>query len=178
MLITSAICILNIIFITCYFFISEKAASVKISQILWNLFTQSLKEKKIISNIFTHWISFFGFNQRKSWQLNSQNFDCFILDLIIKMEAEQQHAWPTRNAYESVGMLPSEDVGDMFPPHFLESNPGMNAYYNQAASRAMHNYRSSHGMYQCLKLTNCIFIYFFLVQRFFYWCMFITQLMR
>ncbi|XP_062615244.1 transcription factor GATA-3-like isoform X1 [Saccostrea cucullata] len=63
------------------------------------------------------------------------------------MEAEQQHAWlraePPRNAYESVGMLPSEDVGDMFPPHFLESNAGMNGYYNQAA-RAMHNYRSSH----------------------------------
>lgn len=124
-------------------------------------FYTKFKRKKIISNIFTPWISFFGFNQRKSWQLNSQNFDCFILDLIIKMEAEQQHAWPTRNAYESVGMLPSEDVGDMFPPHFLESNPGMNAYYNQAASRAMHNYRSSHGMYQCLKLTNCIFIYIF-----------------
>lgn len=63
------------------------------------------------------------------------------------METEQQHAWlrteAPRNAYESVGMLPSEDVGDMFPPHFLESNAGMNGYYNQAA-RAMHNYRSSH----------------------------------
>lgn len=63
------------------------------------------------------------------------------------METEQQHAWlrteAPRNAYESVGMLPSEDVGDMFPPHFLDSNPGMNGYYNQAA-RAMHNYRSSH----------------------------------
>lgn len=66
------------------------------------------------------------------------------------METEQQHAWlrteAPRNAYESVGMLPSEDVGDMFPPHFLESNAGMNGYYNQAA-RAMHNYRSSHGRY-------------------------------
>lgn len=63
------------------------------------------------------------------------------------METEQQHAWlrteAPRNAYESVGMLPSDDVGDMFPPHFLESNAGMNGYYNQAA-RAMHNYRSSH----------------------------------
>jgi hypothetical protein len=42
-----------------------------------------------------------------------------------------------------MGMLPSEDPGDLFPSHFLESNAGMNGYYNQAA-RAMH-YRSSHG---------------------------------
>lgn len=60
------------------------------------------------------------------------------------MEPEQQHPWPPRNAYESMGMLPSEDAGDLFPPHFLESNAGMNSYYNQAA-RAMHNYRPSHG---------------------------------
>ena len=70
------------------------------------------------------------------------------------MEPEQQPAWlrgpeVPRNPYDSVsGMLPSEDVGDMFPPHILDSNASahMNGYYNQAA-RAMHSYRPSHGMF-------------------------------
>jgi hypothetical protein len=68
---------------------------------------------------------------------------------------EQQHAssWlrpeaPRVGSYEPTpGMLPSEDIGEMFTPHFLDQGSHMNAaagYYNQAA-RAMGGYRSSHG---------------------------------
>ncbi|KAK3102182.1 hypothetical protein FSP39_009417 [Pinctada imbricata] len=70
------------------------------------------------------------------------------------MEPEQQHSWlrpeVPRNPYDTVsGMLPSEDVGDMFPPHILDSNAGhMNGYYNPA-TRAMHGYRSSHAGSNC-----------------------------
>ena len=67
---------------------------------------------------------------------------------------EQQHAssWlrpeaPRVGSYEPTpGMLPSEDIGEMFTPHFLDQGSHMNAaagYYNQAA-RAMGGYRSSH----------------------------------
>lgn len=72
----------------------------------------------------------------------------------MDVSAEQQHAssWlrpePSRvGSYEPTpGMLPSEDIGEMFTPHFLDQGSHMNAaagYYNQAA-RAMGNYRSSH----------------------------------
>ena len=49
-----------------------------------------------------------------------------------------------RTTYDSApGMLPSEDIGDMFPPHFIDSNAGhMNPrYYNHQAM----GYRPSTG---------------------------------
>ncbi|CAG2192188.1 GATA-binding factor 2-like isoform X2 [Mytilus galloprovincialis] len=72
----------------------------------------------------------------------------------MDVSAEQQHAssWlraeaPRVGSYEPTpGMLPSEDIGEMFTPHFLDQSSHMNAaagYYNQAA-RAMGSYRSSH----------------------------------
>lgn len=73
----------------------------------------------------------------------------------MDVSTEQQHAsWlrpegPRVGSYEPTpGMLPSEDIGEMFSPHFLDQSSHMNAaagYYNQAA-RAMGSYRSSHGM--------------------------------
>lgn len=49
------------------------------------------------------------------------------------------------NTYDQ-GLLPSEDIGEMFSPHFLDSNAGhMNAAGYYPAARAMHGYRPSHG---------------------------------
>ncbi|XP_012938738.1 GATA-binding factor 2 [Aplysia californica] len=78
----------------------------------------------------------------------------------MAMTAEQHHtpAWlghtadPSRmgNGFEppAPGMMPSEDISDMFFPHSLDSNAGhMGAagYYNShAAARAMHSYRPAH----------------------------------
>lgn len=48
------------------------------------------------------------------------------------------------NTYDQ-GLLPSEDIGEMFSPHFLDSNAGhMNAASYYPAARAMHGYRPSH----------------------------------
>lgn len=72
---------------------------------------------------------------------------------------DQQHAsaWyradPSRvgNALDATpGILPPEDMGDMFFPHSLDSqNPHINAasyYASPAAARAVHSYRPSpHG---------------------------------
>ncbi|CAG5117026.1 unnamed protein product, partial [Candidula unifasciata] len=75
----------------------------------------------------------------------------------MAMAAEQHHspAWlghpadPTRmsNGYEPAtsGMLPSEDISDMFFPHSLDSGSGhMGSAYYPSSARAMHSYRSAH----------------------------------
>ena len=53
------------------------------------------------------------------------------------------------NGYDAAatGMLPSEDISDMFFPHSLDSNAGhMNAgYYSSSAARAVQAYRNPHG---------------------------------
>ncbi|KAL8569923.1 hypothetical protein ACOMHN_014143 [Nucella lapillus] len=54
------------------------------------------------------------------------------------------------NGYDaaSTGMLPSEDISDMFFPHSLDSNAGhMNhaGYYTSPAARAVQAYRSPHA---------------------------------
>lgn len=57
------------------------------------------------------------------------------------------------NGYDSApnGMLPSEDISDMFFPHSLDSNPShMNAGYYSSSARAVHSYRTSHG--ECLDI--------------------------
>ncbi|KAK6175600.1 hypothetical protein SNE40_014027 [Patella caerulea] len=78
----------------------------------------------------------------------------------MELPAEQQHggAWlrpdPSRlgNGFDSAtpGMLPSEDISDMFFPHSLDTNTShMNpASYYSSQSRAMHSYRGSHGSSQ------------------------------
>jgi len=72
----------------------------------------------------------------------------------MDVSGEQQHSspWlrpdaPRVGNYDTAGILPSEDMADMFSPHFIDSNAGhMNAagyYANQA--RAAMSYRPSHG---------------------------------
>ncbi|BFZ08253.1 hypothetical protein BsWGS_11292 [Bradybaena similaris] len=75
----------------------------------------------------------------------------------MAMAAEQHHspAWlghaadPSRmsNGFEaaSSGMLPSEDISEMFFPHSLEPGSShMGAAYYQSSARTMHGYRSAH----------------------------------
>ncbi|BFZ10405.1 hypothetical protein BsWGS_13444 [Bradybaena similaris] len=75
----------------------------------------------------------------------------------MAMAAEQHHspAWlghssdPSRmsSGFEptSSGMLPSEDISDMFFPHSLDTNGGhMGSPYYPSSARQMHSYRTAH----------------------------------